>query len=39
MLQKNVSYEAYLSEMNKVKILLDPSFMGERFKMLCLRFG
>lgn len=39
MLQKNVSYEAYLREMNKVKILLDPSFMGERFKVLCLRFG
>lgn len=37
MLQKNVSDEAYTKEMNKVKILIDPSFMGERFKMVCFR--
>ena len=37
MLQKNVSEKAYNSEMNKVKILIDPSFMGERFKMVCFR--
>lgn len=37
MLQKNVSEKAYSSEMNKVKILIDPSFMGERFKMVCFR--
>lgn len=36
-LQKNVSEKAYSSEMNKVKILIDPSFMGERFKMVCFR--
>ena len=36
-LQKNVSEKAYNSEMNKVKILIDPSFMGERFKMVCFR--
>lgn len=36
-LQKNVSDNVYTSEMNKVKILIDPSFMGERFKMVCFR--
>ena len=25
--------------MNKIKILIDPSFMGERFKMACFRKG
>ncbi len=38
-LQHNSSLEVYTQEMRKIKILLDPAFMGERFKMLCLRFG
>ncbi len=36
-LQKNSSKEAYEAEINKVKILIDPSIMGERFKMACFR--
>lgn len=36
---KNVSEKQYETEMNKVKILIDPSFMGERFKMACFRKG
>ncbi len=36
-LQKNSSKEAYEQEINKVKILIDPSMMGERFKMACFR--
>lgn len=36
-LQRQVSAKQYEVEMNKVKTLIDPSFMGERFKMLCLR--
>jgi len=39
MLQKNSTKEAYESEINKVKILIDPSMMGERFKMACFRKG
>ena len=36
-LHENSSTKAYTQEMNKIKILIDPAFMGERFKMLCLR--
>lgn len=36
-LQKNSSKEIYEQEINKVKILIDPSMMGERFKMACFR--
>jgi SAM-dependent MidA family methyltransferase len=36
---KNVSDKQYEREMNKVKTLIDPSFMGERFKMACFRKG
>lgn len=36
---KNVSAKQYETEMNKIKILIDPSFMGERFKMACFRKG
>jgi len=32
-----VSSKAYEHEMNRVKTLIDPSFMGERFKMVCFR--
>ena len=37
MLHVNTSKENYEKEANKVKILIDPSFMGERFKMACFR--
>lgn len=37
MLQKNVPFEQYEKELNRVKTLIDPSFMGERFKMVCFR--
>ncbi|MDD3343189.1 MAG: SAM-dependent methyltransferase [Sulfurospirillaceae bacterium] len=37
MLYANVSKENYEKEANKVKILIDPAFMGERFKMACFR--
>ncbi|EJF06847.1 hypothetical protein ThvES_00010530 [Thiovulum sp. ES] len=33
-LKKNTNEKAYNSELNRVKILIDPSFMGERFKMI-----
>ena len=36
---KHVSQKAYEQEMNRVKRLIDPSFMGERFKMICFRKG
>jgi len=36
---KNVSEKQYEREMNKIKTLIDPSFMGERFKMACFRKG
>ncbi len=39
LLAKNVSTKQYEAEMNKIKILIDPSFMGERFKMACFRKG
>ncbi len=32
-LQKNSSQNIYLRELNKVKTLIDPMFMGDRFKM------
>jgi SAM-dependent MidA family methyltransferase len=32
-----VSSKAYEQELNRVKTLIDPSFMGERFKMVCFR--
>jgi len=37
LLQKNSTKEAYEKEINKVKILIDPTMMGERFKMACFR--
>ncbi|QIR76927.2 SAM-dependent methyltransferase [Sulfurospirillum diekertiae] len=36
---QNVSEKQYEREMNKIKTLIDPSFMGERFKMACFRKG
>lgn len=33
-LEKNVTYEQYLKEVGKVKTLLNPAFLGERFKMV-----
>ena len=36
-LQKNSTEEIYKSEINRVKILIDPSMMGERFKMVAFR--
>ncbi len=37
LLQKNSTKEVYESEINKVKILIDPTMMGVRFKMACFR--
>lgn len=37
MLKKNVSEEQYTSELNRVKTLIDPAFLGERFKMCHFR--
>ena len=37
LLEKNSTKEAYEREINKVKILIDPTMMGERFKMACFR--
>ena len=37
MLHKNVSEKVYLSEANKVKTLLNPTGMGDRFKMVSFR--
>lgn len=37
MLQNNVSQNVYLKETQKVKTLLEPTGMGERFKMLNIR--
>lgn len=34
-----VSPKVYEQEMNRIKTLIDPSFMGERFKMACFRKG
>ena len=36
-LQKNVSEENYLKEVQKVKTLLEPTGMGDRFKMLLIK--
>ncbi len=36
-LQKNVDEETYKSELNRAKVLIDPSFMGERFKGVVFR--
>ncbi len=36
-LHNNVDDKIYLSETNKVKTLLNPTGMGERFKMACFR--
>ncbi len=33
-LQKNVSDESYIVEVGKVKTIIDPTIMGERFKMI-----
>ena len=37
MLQKNVSDETYAVEVGKVKTIIDPTIMGERFKMIHLK--
>lgn len=37
LMQKNTTEENYKSEVDKVKTLIDPAFMGERFKMACFR--
>jgi len=36
-LAKNVDEKTYKSEMNRAKVLIDPSFMGERFKGVVFR--
>ncbi len=36
-LQQNVDEKTYQSEMNRAKVLIDPSFMGERFKGVVFR--
>jgi SAM-dependent MidA family methyltransferase len=38
MLQKNADFKTYTAELNRAKILLDPAFMGERFKMIKFSF-
>lgn len=38
-LQKQLSYSEYLQEIGKVKTLIHPSFMGERFKMVNFTLG
>ena len=37
MLQKNVSDSVYTAEVGKVKTIIDPTIMGERFKMIHLK--
>ena len=37
MLQKNVDEKIYKQELEKVKILIMPDFLGERFKMIRFR--
>jgi SAM-dependent MidA family methyltransferase len=39
MLRKNSSDDIYFSELNRVKVLIDPAFMGERFKGVVFRKG
>lgn len=36
---QNVSTKAYEHEVNRIKPLIDPAFMGERFCMACFRKG
>ncbi len=36
-LQKNVDEKTYTSEINRAKVLIDPAFMGERFKCIVFR--
>jgi len=36
---EHASEEAYEREKNRIKTLIDPAFMGERFKMACFRKG
>ena len=36
-LRKNSSEKVYLNELNKAKVLIDPAFMGDRFKCLIFR--
>ena len=36
---QKVSAKQYETELNRIKTLIDPSFMGERFKMACFRKG
>jgi len=38
-MKSNAKEENYNAELNRVKPLIDPSFMGERFKMACFRKG
>ncbi len=37
MLRKNTDQKTYFSELNRAKLLIDPAFMGERFKMFKCR--
>ncbi len=37
LLRKNVDDKTYNSEMNRAKVLIDPAFLGERFKMIRFR--
>ncbi|MDH5465332.1 MAG: SAM-dependent methyltransferase [Thiovulaceae bacterium] len=39
MVEKNAGFEAYTYELTKVKTLIDPSVMGERFKMIHFKKG
>ena len=36
-LEKNVDFKTYTTQSRKAKILIDPSFLGERFKMVRFR--
>jgi SAM-dependent MidA family methyltransferase len=38
-LRENTDKKSYEKELNRAKILIDPDFMGERFKMACFRKG
>ena len=37
LLKKHVNEEVYLNELNRAKVLIDPTFMGERFKGIVFR--
>jgi SAM-dependent MidA family methyltransferase len=39
LLQQNSSEKVYKSELNRVKVLIDPAFLGERFKMVEFQKG